>query len=123
MHEVINDLWRKNRLGEEFLFPLKDDIEYQTPKLAIKSLGDVIDFKINNLNKENNTLVEPPKVVNKIRWFNEKLNAQQKNAVINVLKGEARPMPYVIYGPPGTGKTVTLTESILQVYKEFPKSK
>lgn len=123
MHEIINELWRKNRLGEEFLFPFKDNIEYQTPKLAISSLDDVIDFKNNNLNKENNTLVAPPKVVSKIRWFNEKLNVQQKNAVINVLKGEARPMPYIIYGPPGTGKTVTLTESILQVYKEFPKSK
>lgn len=120
-HEVINELWGKNRLGERFLFPFKDDLDYQLPKLIIENIDEMID--LDNLNKENKTLVMRPKVIRKLTWFNKSLNNEQQKAVISILKNEARPMPYVIYGPPGTGKTVTLTESIIQVYKEFPKSK
>lgn len=36
-----------------------------------------------------------------LQWYNKSLDEYQRQAVVNILKGETRPIPYVIFGPPG----------------------
>ncbi|KAL5477387.1 hypothetical protein EMCRGX_G024181 [Ephydatia muelleri] len=63
--------------------------------------------------------VRPPSLPSResLQFINTELNPQQRRAVEAIVSGACRPIPYILFGPPGTGKTVTVVESILQVYK------
>ncbi len=60
---------------------------------------------------------EPQILKMKERFFNEKLNESQKEAVQRALGSDI----FLIHGPPGTGKTSTLIELILQEVKRGNK--
>ncbi|GIL89998.1 hypothetical protein Vretimale_18008 [Volvox reticuliferus] len=56
-------------------------------------------------------------------WQHKDLNAEQRLAVREVLRGAHAPLPYLIFGPPGTGKTSTLVEAAKQLLLTSPSSR
>lgn len=102
MHYAVRQALKS--LGPEFLFPSKITTR-ENPQLNVE-FNESKELVLNG----NKTLP----------WFNPKLNPIQKCAVKNILRSDARGMPYVIFGPPGTGKTHTLVEIIIQLVRHVP---
>ncbi|XP_059612254.1 putative helicase MOV-10 [Phlebotomus argentipes] len=63
-------------------------------------------------------------VEKELNWFNKCVsrNAEQRSAVLHITAGSSYPFPYIIFGPPGTGKTMTLVETVCQLWKQQPNS-
>jgi len=148
MHQAINLVI--NNLGEAWLFPKR--VEPRLPQvfhseIEQKSTKRYSDFRMSTQKKiimgnkcletfghfgERDTSIATTAKLShpviaaidkKINWFNKDLNKEQKQAVINILLGEARPLPYIIFGPPGTGKTDTVVEVVLQLHSMLPDSR
>lgn len=96
-----------NTMGLDYLFPTKTNIREPW-----------MDVKINENGKLATTEFD-----NEFKWYNPMLNSIQKESIMNILRSEARPLPYVIFGPPGTGKTMTLIELIHQIVTLSPDSR
>lgn len=80
-HAAID--YAKKKLPESFLFPKKLRVA-KTLQLNIELKDD----KLMLDDKE-------------IPWFKDgELNEEQKRAVARSLKGECRPLPFIIFGPP-----------------------
>lgn len=95
---ALDQVLSKYKLGLDFLFP-KTDIMHKN-LIMDASLSDNGKILINGVESD---------------FYCKSLNIYQKTSVVNVLRGESRPLPYIIYGPPGSGKTQTIVECINQI--------
>lgn len=82
-----------HRVGERLL---RDSAELMFPT----KIADQNQLQINMSLVDGNLQTNNP--VRVWEWCNPKLNLIQKEAICNVLRGDARSIPYVIFGPPGT---------------------
>ncbi|XP_031620901.1 probable RNA helicase armi [Contarinia nasturtii] len=130
----FNDEFHNNYLGEDYKLTFKfsrtkfmkwhNAIERVSKKLLNTNSGFLFPSSIKTGDRpqmqvkliDGEMILDYPK--QKMVWFNPKLNEIQKQAVVNVLRGEVKMCPYLVFGPPGTGKTSTLAEIILQLYKK-----
>ncbi|XP_017780320.1 PREDICTED: probable RNA helicase armi [Nicrophorus vespilloides] len=125
IHHAIN--CAAKNLGDHFLFPNKVISKPPQCDFVYDKYEETMECK----QKTNSQLVKLIKQQYldaqtdclKLEWFDKSLNYYQKEAVRNILLGEARPLPYIIFGPPGTGKTVTIVESIIQILRMIPHSR
>lgn len=83
-HHSIDALTSIRGLGAEVLFPEMEKMNFKSPQIHV----DLVKGDMKMFGK-------------KLEWYDKKLNDDQKEAVVNALRGECRPMPYIIYGPPG----------------------
>lgn len=106
-HHAIHTITRVDRFGADFLFPSEKILRN---KLQLKAMlaDDESTLMINN---------DPQ------NWFYKDLNKYQKHAVVNVLRGEMKPLPYIFFGCPGSGKSRTVCETILQIFTHVESSK
>ncbi|XP_058147121.2 RNA helicase Mov10l1-like [Dasypus novemcinctus] len=106
-----------NTSGEQSLTMNRETMKAQTKGMSKQRCGSSVDMP-GMVTFAAETAKEKDK-----KFFNPLLNENQKLAVIRILNGDCRPIPYILFGPPGTGKTVTLIEAILQVHSTFPDSR
>ncbi|CAG9802335.1 unnamed protein product [Chironomus riparius] len=105
-HHALEKFTSHSSLGYNFLFPNK--------KIAINTVQ--LDAEVDT----EGSLIIGNRQQN---WFYNDLNKYQKSAVVNVLRGENRPFPYIFFGCPGSGKTQTVIETILQIQQHVRSSK
>ncbi|XP_058054812.1 probable RNA helicase armi [Anopheles bellator] len=98
-HHALEEITKV--MGSDYLFPQR--IQFNEPKLDV------------HLNEREELVLMDGDDEGILRWYNDNLNVYQKAAIVNVLRSEARPFPYIIFGPPGTGKTLTTVELICQL--------
>lgn len=98
-HHAINCV--TSAMTMDYIFPTKTTIREPWMDVKINENGNLATTEYDN----------------EFKWCNPLLNNIQKDAIKNILRAEARPLPYVIFGPPGTGKTMTLIELIHQIVK------
>ncbi|XP_012556830.2 uncharacterized protein LOC100201712 isoform X1 [Hydra vulgaris] len=117
--EEFHNMYCNDDLDVEFYFnrtPLRRF--HQAIEFAIH-LGEEVLFPVNVEKKY--PLVDFSKTA--FKPFNKTLNKRQIDAVQRIVAGCGRPLPYILFGPPGTGKSVTVVESVLQIFTKIKHSR
>uniref|UniRef100_A0A182Q6P3 RNA helicase n=1 Tax=Anopheles farauti TaxID=69004 RepID=A0A182Q6P3_9DIPT len=99
--------------GLDYLFPERINVQEPLLNARLSSRHDLVLEEETNGGTTGRVLP----------WCNAALNPYQKQAIVSVLRGEARPLPHIIFGPPGTGKTVTIVELIHQLAANVPSAR
>lgn len=133
IHNILGDLvlMKFNRHFHETYSGSDVSLEFHFSRSVYRRQHQAVSLAFSNLGSE---ILFPKKIISRapqiplenikeIKWYNKKLNNEQKAAVTNILAGECRPLPYCIFGPPGTGKTITVIETILQILTHMPDSR
>lgn len=82
-HHALEEICSPRGLGYEVLFPKPGKLPLKDPRLCVTLEDD-----------------------QHLELYHKNLNKYQRQAVVNVLRGECRPLPYIIYGPPGMLKEI-----------------
>ncbi|KAL4226058.1 hypothetical protein ACF0H5_014046 [Mactra antiquata] len=101
-------------LGQKILFPT--EVETKPAQCFKKPVSMSTKRKPGSLQRPHGTSYN-------CEFINPNLNARQRSAVIRIVQGQGRPLPYILFGPPGTGKTITVVEAILQVFTRLSHSR
>ena len=80
----------------------EEEVKFITPRIQ--------DMKVSHVAMDGKEMAE---------FYNPRLNVRQQSAVIRILQGEGRPMPYIIFGPPGWCFSFTSEPETKKVFKDL----
>lgn len=105
-HHALETMLLNRSSGCGILFPSLDKLPNNFPRLYVNLDDD-----------EGLSIFKKP-----LKWFDNKLNKYQRQAVVNILRGECRPIPYIIYGPPGKFLNYEILKSFIFSTKNLFKN-
>ncbi|CAG9824242.1 unnamed protein product [Phaedon cochleariae] len=128
VHKVLEQsvhLGFNHRFSSKFIPNMEYHIEFGFNRRPIRVEKQALylanDHKIIPFFYPEKPIEERQRTLKSLNFFNKQLNDEQQSAVRNILACKSE--PYIIFGPPGTGKTVTVVESILQIWKNEPSAR
>lgn len=109
--DELPDWCDKGKLGINLLF---DETGYKEMDIALDKVINANNNRLAHLRDVMYEIKLPEFEINTEKYFSDKLNSSQNEAVNKILSSKDIA---IIHGPPGTGKTTTLVQAIKQTLK------